>query len=404
MRQRTGPLARREFRLYFAGNLASNVGTWLSNVALSVYVRDLTGSSYWVGLTNSALFVPVLLFAIPSGALADRTNRMRLLARSQILACGLASILTILVIVHSANRYAVVGIAAGLGVTIALAIPAMQAMIPSLVPFDELPEAIGLNALTFNLARALGPVLAAATITTIGVTWAFGLNALSFVPLVVALMVIGRPPFQREAEGPPGPMLEGLRYAWNHRRTRTMLLAMIAVSVSLDPITTVSPALARSYGLATGSAGWIVSAWGAGAVVGITLGRRFIVYVTRHGAGWAGLLLQAAGLAGIGAAPAIAGAIPAALLTGFGYITCAIAFVTTIQNDVPERLRGRVMALWTVSFLGPRVVSAVIDGALADKYGPHVATALFALPALAAAVFVRNTEPPERVEPVTPAA
>jgi len=404
MRQRTGPLARREFRLYFAGNLASNIGTWLSNVALAVYVRDLTKSSFWVGLTNSALFVPVLLFAIPSGALADRTNRMRLLAWSQAGACALAGLLTGLAIGHSANRYAVVLIAAGLGLTVALAIPAMQAMIPSLVPFDELPEAIGLNALTFNIARALGPVLAAAVITTVGVNWAFGLNALSFAPLVVVLLVIGRPPFQREAEGPPGAMMEGLRYAWNHRRTRSMLIAMMAVSVSLDPITTVSPALARSYHLATGSAGWIVSAWGAGAVVGITLGKRFIVYVTRHGAGWLGLLIQGAGLIALGAVPAIGEAIPSALVVGFGYIICAIAFVTTIQNDVPERLRGRVMALWTVSFLGPRVVSAVIDGALADRYGPNVTTALFALPALLAALLVRNTEPPERLEPVAPTA
>ena len=404
MRQRTGPLARREFRLYFVGNLASNIGTWLSNVALSVYVRDLTKSSFWVGLTNSALFVPVLLFAIPSGALADRRNRVRLLAWSQAGACALAGLLTGLAIAHSANRYAVVLIAAGLGLTIALAIPAMQAMIPSLVPFDELPAAIGLNALTFNIARALGPVLAAAVITTIGIDWAFGLNTLSFVPLVVVLLVIGRPPFQRESEGPPGAMMEGLRYAWNHTRTRTMLIAMMAVSVSLDPITTVSPALARSYHLATGSAGWIVSAWGAGAVIGITLGRRFIEYVIRHGAGWAGLVLQAAGMALLGVAPVIGGAIPAALLTGFGYITCAVAFVTTIQNDVPERLRGRVMALWTVSFLGPRVVSAVIDGALADRLGPHTATALFALPALVAALYVRNTKPPEHAEPIAPAA
>jgi predicted MFS family arabinose efflux permease len=247
-------------------------------------------------------------------------------------------------------------------------------------------------------------VLAAASITTVGITWAFGLNALSFVPLFVALMVIGRPPFPRESEGPPGPMLEGLRYAWSHKRTRAMLLAMIAVSVSLDPITTVSPALARSYHLATGSAGWIVSAWGAGAVVGITLGRRFITSVTRRGIGWIGLMLQAIGLAALGASPAIGGAIPAALLTGFGYITSAIAFVTTIQSDVPERLRGRVMALWTVSFLGPRVVSAVIDGALADKLGPHTATALFAIPAVIAAYFVRHTAPPDRIEPAAPTA
>jgi MFS family permease len=390
--------------LYFAGNVSSNVGNWLSNVALSVYVHDLTHSSFWVGLTNAALFVPVLLFAIPAGALADRADRLRLLRTSQVFACVLSLVLTIMVAGGTATRHSVVIIAVGLGIAFSFAIPAMQSMIPSLVPESELAEAIGMNALTFNIARALGPVLAAATITTIGATWAFGLNTLSFVPLVVVLTMIRKPPFPRASEGPPGPMFEGLRYAWNHVRTRTMLLAMMAVSVSLDPITTDSPALVRSYGLSSGSAGWIVSAWGAGAVVGITVGRRFINRVTQRGVGWIGLLVQAAGLASIGLAPSMLGAIPAALVTGFGYITAAIAFVTTIQSDVPERLRGRVMALWTLSFLGPRVIAAVIDGSLADHLGPGTATALFAIPAFVTAFFVRSTAPPRGVEPVTPAA
>jgi MFS family permease len=404
MRQRTGPLARREFRLYFAGNLSSNIGNWLANVALSVYVHDLTGSSFWVGITNAALFVPTILFVLPAGAMADRGNRVRILRLSQVMACACAGTLTVLVWTGVANRYAVVGIAAALGVTVAFAIPAMQSMIPSLVPHEELTDAIGLNALTFNIARALGPVAAAAAITWVGATFAFGLNTLSFVPLVVALAIIRRPPFPRESEGPPGPMLEGLRYAWNNVRIRTMLLGMVFVSISLDPITTVAPALARSYGLASGAAGWIVSAWGAGAVLGITLGRRFVNRVTRNGVGWIGLILQAAGLVGLGAAQAMLGAIPAALVIGFGYITAAIAFVTTIQSEVPERLRGRVMALWTLSFLGPRVFAAVLDGSLADSAGPHIATALFAIPALAAAWFVRRSMPPTSVEPVAPAA
>lgn len=404
MRKVSGPLARREFRLYFAGNVASNVGSWLANVALGVYVLDLTGSSFWVGLTNAALFVPVILFALPAGALADRTDRMRLLRVSQIAACGFATLLALLVGLDEANRYVVVVIAVGLGLTIAVAIPAMQSMIPSLVPHQELNEAIGLNALTFNLARALGPVIAAATYTAIGATFAFSLNALSYAPLIVALIVIRRPPFPREMDGAGGSVREGLSYAWNHTRTRTMLLAVMAVAVSLDPITTVSPALAREYGLATGSAGWIVSSWGAGAVLGITLGRRWIRFTSTRGLGWVGLLGQATGLFALGLAPSIGAAIPAALLTGFGYITATIAFVTTIQSDVPERLRGRVMAMWTASFLGPRVIAAVVDGALADAFGPHLATAVFAAPAVLAAWFVRRTVPPRRVEPVAPAA
>ena len=147
-----------------------------------------------------------------------------------------------------------------------------------------------------------------------------------------------------------------------------------------------------------------MSAWGAGAVLGITAGRRLIATMTSRGLGWAGLIGQAAGMAALGASPSVAAAIPAGVLTGFGYITATIAFTTTIQSDVPERLRGNVMALWTVAFLGPRVAAAVVDGALADRFGPHVAAACFALPVLGAAWFVRRYTPPAGTEPVAPAA
>lgn len=398
-----GPMGRPEFRRYFAGNLVSNSGTWLAQVALGVYMLELTQSSFWVGLTTAALFMPVLFLALPAGALADRVDRLGLLTRSQLAAGGLAILLTVLVATGSANRYAVVVIAALVGVSTAVAIPAMQSMIPSLVPPAELGEAIGLNALTFNVARALGPVLAAVTITTLGVSWAFGLNAASYFALVAALLAIGRLPFPREAGGPPGPVREGLVYAWNHAVTRTMLLAIVAIGVSLDPITTLSPALARSYGLATGGAGWIVSAWGAGAVLGITAGRPVARLVVQRGLGWVGLIGLAAGMAALGGARSLAEAVPAAVLTGAGYITATMAFTTAIQAAVPERLRGRVMALWTIAFLGPRVVAAVIDGALADVTGPRVAAACFAAPALAAAWFVRRTAPASG-EAVAPAA
>lgn len=404
MRKLDGPLARREFRLYFLGNVSSNVGTWLANVALGVYMLDLTGSSFWVGLTNAALFVPVLLFAIPAGALADRRDRLRILTGAQILSGALATLLAVLVVLDAANRYVVVGIATGIGLSITIGLPAMQALVPSLVPSGEMADAIGLNALTFNLARAVGPVLAAVTIAGAGVWLAFALNAASYAAIIAALILIGTPPFLREREEGTSNMRDGLVFAWEHKRIRTMLFAVMAMAVSLDPIMTVSPALADSYGLRSGGAGWIVSAWGAGAVLGITVGRRWMRYATKHGLGWAGLIGQAAGLIALGAAPNIAGAIPAAVLVGAGYITAAITFTTAIQEDVPERLRGRVMALWSVSFLGPRVVASVIDGALADAFGPHVAVASFAFPALAFAFLVRRMTPPRHTEPVAPAA
>ena len=399
-----GPLGRREFRLYFAGNLISNSGNWLNHVTLGVYMLELTRSSFWVGVAAAALTLPTLLLALPAGALADRGDRMRVLRLSQMAAFALASLLAVLASAGAATRLAVVGVAAGLGACTAVAIPAMQSMIPSMVPPEELSEAIGLNALTFNIARVVGPIVAATTLTTLGASWAFALNAASFLALVGALTIIGHPPFPR-APRTPGPVREGLSYAWNHVRTRSMLLAVTAIGFSLDPISTLAPALARSYGIATGGAGWIVTSWGAGAVLGLTVGRRLARMVARRGLGWTGLLAMAAGLTGLGAARSLAEAAVTGVITGAGYISATMAFTTTIQADVPDALRGRVMALWTIAFLGPRPIAAVAGGALADAIGPHVATALFAIPAIGAAWFVRRTVPPPAAEePVTPPA
>jgi len=397
------PLHRREFKLYFTGNLVSNVGNWLNNVALAVYMRHITHSSFWVGVATFGLLIPSIVFALPAGVLADRVDRIQLLRRSQWVMGTLAIVLTILVGAGEANRYVVTLIAIGLGIGVALAIPTMQALIPLMVPHEELGDAIGLNALTFNLARVVGPAIAAVALATIGATFAFGLNAASFFVLIACLMMIHRVPFPRVSEQPPGPISEGLTYAWRHLRTRWMLLSIVAIGIALDPIITLSPALSDRYGLKTGGAGWMVAAWGGGAALVIVFGRELIRKTTHRGLGWVGLFLLFLGVFGLGAAPGIGWAIPACLLAGVGYIIASMAFTTTIQQDVPEALRGRVSAIWTLAFLAPRAFAALAEGALADHIGPRITTSLFSVIALMAAVSLRRVQAPTG-EPIPPPA
>ena len=301
------------------------------------------------------------------------------------------------------RSYVVTLIAIGLGIGVALAIPTMQALIPLMVPHEELGDAIGLNALTFNLARVVGPALAAVALATIGATFAFGLNAASFFVLIACLMMIHRVPFPRVSEQPPGPISEGLTYAWRHLRTRWMLLSIVAIGIALDPIITLSPALSDRYGLKTGGAGWMVAAWGGGAALVIVFGRELIRKTTHRGLGWVGLFLLFLGVFGLGAAPGIGWAIPACLLAGVGYIIASMAFTTTIQQDVPEALRGRVSAIWTLAFLAPRAFAALAEGALADHIGPRITTSLFSVIALMAAVSLRRVQAPTG-EPIPPPA
>ena len=377
------PLRRREFRLYFTGNLTSNSGTWLQNAAMSVYLFQLTGSSFWVGLASAAQFVPTLLLALPAGALADRTDRLRLMRRAQIAAGLLALLLAVLVATGLADKYVVLAIAFGMGVFGAVAIPAMQSMVPLLVPRSEMPQAIGLNSLTFNLARAVGPLMAAVALY-VGTAWAFGLNALSFFVLFVLLGMIGTLPFPHARTGEPGTIAQAVKYAWDHPRIRRLLISVMAIAASVDPLTTLAPALVTSYGLDSGKAPFILSSWGAGAVLGVTAGGRLMKRLFARRLGWVGLPTVSAGLMMLAAARSLPVAVVAGLICGWGFITSVVSFTTTIQLEVPDELRGKVSALWTMCFLGPRVLSGLLDGRIADVIGPHRATALFALPALAA--------------------
>jgi len=397
------PLRRREFRLYFGGNLISNIGNWLQHVVLAVYMHQLTDSSFWVGMVGLGMNLPVLLFALPAGALADRYDRVTLLRRSQVFAGALAIALTILVATDTANRYVVTAIAFGIGTAIAVAIPTMQSLIPNLVPHDELPDAIRMNALSFNLARLVGPVVAAATVATVGIVWAFGINAATFIALIVALAMIGTAPFQRPADKSAGKIREGIAYAWRHLRTRWMLLSIVAIGITLDPITTLAPAISQRLALGESGAGWIVASWGGGAVLMIVFGRGLIRTFTEHGLGWVGLIALSGGVAGLGVIPVPMIALAFAVLSGAGYISATMVFTTTIQSSVPESLRGRVSALWTLAFLGPRSFASVLDGALADAAGSQWAAVAFASVALVAALFLRRVDG-SRNEPIPPPA
>src|SRR4051812_10626700 len=173
---RTPLFANRNFRLFFTGQLISNTGTWLQNVAQGVLVLRLTDSSLMVGVSNAALFVPVLLLALFGGRLADAFDRRRLLIGTQFLAMGATGVLAILAGSGNATVAAVLVVAVLVGVQYAVSIPAMGALLPALVDRSQLGQAIGMNSVTYNLARVIGPVVATAAIASVGFGWAFGIN------------------------------------------------------------------------------------------------------------------------------------------------------------------------------------------------------------------------------------
>src|SRR5262249_44936144 len=192
----TGPRAafrvirQRNFGPYFAGNALSASGTWFQNLAASLLLFRLTGSAFLLGVLNFATFIPVLVLAPWAGSAADRFDRRRLLLVTQSSAVVLSATLGVLALDHRAGAATVIAFALALGVVSAFSAPAQQALVSSLVSRRDLGAAIALNSMTFNIARASGPALAAAAIAAFGIPWAFFINAASYLVFITALLII----------------------------------------------------------------------------------------------------------------------------------------------------------------------------------------------------------------------
>ena len=258
-------LRHRDFALFFAGNLLSNCGTWFQNIALALLVYRLTRSTFWVGAANFAQFAGVLLLAPWAGAAADRVDRRRLILATQLVAAAASGTLALADAAGHGSLPVVLGLALLLGLTTAFATPALQAVVPALVPRDDLGAAVAMTSVTFNLARAVGPVAGAAVVARFGIPWAIGLNALSFLALAGAVLAV------RAATAPPArpgqrpSLLESVRRVREQPRLVLLLATIAAVSLSLDPVNTLTPGFAtRVFGRADTFAGVLIGAFGWG--------------------------------------------------------------------------------------------------------------------------------------------
>ena len=390
--------ANRNFRLFFTGQLISNTGTWLQNVAQGVLVLRLTDSSLMVGVANAALFVPVLLLALFGGRLADAFDRRRLLIGTQVLALAATAVLAVLAGTGNATVAAVIVVAVLVGIQYAVSIPAMGALLPALVDRSQLGQAIGMNSVTYNLARVIGPVIATGTIAAVGFGWAFAINSLSFIALIVALLLIRLDNAPRP-DGRAGSIREVMSLAWRNRRLRVMLAGVAAVSMAADPVVTLGPTFAKDvFGRSDEQAGFIVAAFGIGSILGaVFLGRAFRASgdVRERMLPWS-MGVMAVGLAGFAFVPSFWPALLVLAVGGVGYLLASTAWTTALQEEVEDRMRGRIMGLWTIAFLGTRPIAALVDGGVADLAGPRVAVLVILIPLVLVTIFgvpaLRRTE------------
>jgi MFS family permease len=371
-------LRQRDFFPFFVGNAVSASGTWFQNLAASLLVYRLTGSALLLGVLNFAQFAAILVLAPWTGSVADRFDRRKLALAMQSMATVVSTALAVLAFTHHATTTVVILASLVLGVVTAFSTPAQMALVSSLVEPRDIQTAVSLNSMTFNIARATGPVLAAVVIDTFGIPTAFALNSLSYLVLIAALLVV-RP---RRREKPQRAKLrESLALVRREPRLALLLIVVATVGFASDPVNTLAPAFATHFGFHDVVGGYMVGAFGIGAVAAafVIAGRQI---TWRHLI--VAMLLVVGGIACFALSPSIWVAFLFLPIAGFGYLFANSSSTARLQLEVHESQRGRIMALWSIAFLGLRPFASLVDGAVASTWGVRTAGVVLTLPAVAA--------------------
>ena len=383
---------------YFFGKLLSNAGVWIHNIAAAIVIYELTGSATWVGAASVAQFAPQFFLTPWSGARADRMDRRRQLITGRLITAAGSGGLTVWTLIvglsGTAGAVALIVAAFVTGTGFALGGPAMQALLPSMVRRSELAAAVTLNSVPFTIARSAGPAAGALLVTAGGPAVAFTTAAAG--QLVFAL-ILSRLRIRDDQRIPPKD--SSMRAGVRHLRTDPVIAALLggaaAVSLGADPVITLTPSIAEAMGQPSAFVGALASAFGFGAAgTFVVLGTlRRLLGIPRLASG--GLLLLAAGMALLAVATSPTVAVLAMVLAGVGLTVALTSLMTMLQERAPDELRGRVMALWSVAFLGSRPVAAAMNGAIADAVSVRAALAVVVVLVLVGAYWGR----PAKVDP-----
>jgi MFS family permease len=362
-------LRYRDYRLIWTGAFLSNVGTWMQAIALNWYVFLLTHSAFWVSFVTFINFMPTVVSPI-GGAYSDRYDRKLILLVTQSFMLADAAALAILVWLHHGSLLWVLLLTFGLGLAVGFNNPTWMAFVPSLVPPESLVNAIALNSAQFSLARVIGPAVAGAMIALTGAALVFGLNAISFVAVLVALVMVSSRHVPRATQTRVRELLvSGLRYTWRDPRLRAVIGAIGVSSFFAAPVSALLPIFAaKVYGGGSGAYGALAAAMGLGSVIGALgvarLGNRVSPVLVAISLTLVGvLLLLFAAIANF-----VAGLI-LMLLYGAGYLVAISSTNGDIQLHVEESMRGRVLSLYFLSFGALFPLGSLVAGAVAAAVG-----------------------------------
>jgi len=378
----------RNFRLFFTGQIISQVGNWLTLVAQTLLVLKLTGNGFDVGLLTACQFGPVLLLGAWAGVIADRSDKRRLLLITQALAMVQSFALAVLAFMPDPPVPALYAIAFAGGIVIAFDNPARRAFVVEMVPEPQVPNAVSLNSALMTASRIVGPALAGLLIATVGYGWCFLTDGLSYVAVLTALVMmrpgeLRRPPLTARAKG---QVREGLRYIKTMPDLWIPLVMMAVIGTLSFNFQVVLPLLVtRTFGGNEGTFTLLFSVISIGSLIGaLSTARRTSIDLRQEvmAAGGFGLAMLA-----LAATPGLGLAFPVAMLVGLFSIMFMTASTAVVQLRADPAMRGRVLAIQSMVFLGSTPIGGPILGAVCDAFGARVGLVVGGVAAVGAAAW-----------------
>jgi MFS family permease len=373
-------LKHRNFQLFMVGQLVSLIGTWMQTTAQLWLVYDLTHSAALLGIFGFANQIPMLVLASVGGYVGDRYSRHRGVIVTQSISMVLAFILAGLTLTHHIGEWSLITITLLVGIVNAFDVPIRQAFFVEMVGKEDLPNAIALNSSIFNGARVVGPAIAGFAIAWIGEGWCFFLNGLSFFAVILALLAMRIQTVERKpsTESPLQSLLQGFRYAMGDRPTRSALLLLSMLSLLGLQYSVFMPIFANDV-LKSGAKGlgMLMSSAGVGAVLGAL---QFAARTSYKGlARWIAAMsvICACGLMVFSQSHVFWLSAAVLFVVGFAATSQMAATNTTVQNRVPDELRGRVMAVYATMFMGVQPIGALLAGGVAKHLGAPTTLAVF---------------------------
>jgi predicted MFS family arabinose efflux permease len=381
-----GPIARtfsalhyRDFRLLWTGAFMSTTGTWMQTVAQGWLVLQMTNSAFLLGVDGFLATGPMLLFSLFGGVVADRLERRKIMLWSQYLQMTFAFLLAGLIFTGQVKVWHIFLLSFLTGSAQSFSGPAYISLLPILVKREDMPNAIAMNSMQFNLARVVGPVLAGVALAKWGAAVCFMINGISFVAVIVALMRIRVPQVEarEETRGILGDMRAGFQFVL-HRRTLLVLTFLSFAGTFLGmPIINFLPVVARSiFHLQASGYAWMVAVYGLGSVTGA-----LIVAATSHAArkGRIALMLQLA-FACLLIGFAVSRSLPVSLTIAFFAGACIVGVISLysslVQLTTTDQMRGRVMSIFMLAFRGGMPLGNLIAGYVAQRWSISVALAV----------------------------